>query len=229
MNQLKRSMKLENYLGFSPSMAAQNILFGFGNVLFNGFEFQIKQEDKVKKIPITFKHFLPVSSWEKKPNTYVIIDESTKNRYDDDSFNTIRIKCAAIFVATLVAQPIGLFLNLVNRIGKILLFAHFWFPSSKPYHFEARLTEMGKDVLRVVASPFIFIGLLFAAAYGATIRPLDGRKLYATLERCAYSGGYHRFVLRYPNDLQTALIGLCFQPEPILHLFGGKIGEKNAW
>jgi len=216
-------------MGFSLSMASKNVLYGFGNVLFNGFEFDIKEEDKKQKIPITFKHFMPISSWKKDEASGSVIDKETNDKYDDDSCSTIRVKCAATFAATPIAQSIGLLLNLANRIGKLFLFAHLWAPSSESYNFKARITEMGKDLFRVVSTPFILLGLLFASAYGATISPHNGRKLYATLERSAYAGGYHRFILREKNDLQTALIGLCFQPEPKAHLFGGKIGEKNAW
>lgn len=216
-------------MGFSLSKATKNVLYGFGNVLCNGFEFDIKQEDKKDKTSITIKHFNAFSSWKKDENSRYIIDVTTGDRYDSDSYSTLRKKCAATFVATPIAQSIGLVLNLTNRIGKLFLFAHLWAPSANRYNFKVRLAEMGKDLLRIVATPFILVGLFFAAALGATISPHNGRKLYATLERSAYAGGYHLFILRNKNYLQTALIGLCFQPEPKVHFFGGKIGEKDAW
>lgn len=216
-------------MGFSLSMAAKNVLYGFGNVLFNGFEFEIKEEDKRQKIPVTIKHFFPFSSWTEDTNSYRLIDKETHDKYDNDSCSTIRAKCAATFIATPIAQSIGLLLNLANRIGKLILLAHLWVPSSQPYNFKDRINEMRKDFFRIISTPLILIGLLFAAAYGATISPYNGRKLYATLERSAYAGSYHRFVLRNKEDLQTALVGLCFQPEPKAHLFGGKMGEKDAW
>lgn len=211
------------------SIAAKNIFYGFGNVLFNDFEFNIKQEDRINKFSITLKHFCPINSWEKSEDQYYLIDKSTQEKYSFDSPSTVREKCALAFVVTPLVHTIGLILNLANRITKLILLAHLWCPSPNTYNINERLSEAGKDIARVATTPLILIGLLFASAYGATCRPYDGQKLYATLERFAYQGAYHRFILRNKEDLQNGLVGLCFQPEPRIHLFGGNMGDKDAW
>jgi len=213
-----------DYIGFSLSMAARNVCYGFGNVLFNGFESDIKEKDLHKKIPITLQHFNPLTTWEIKDGWK--FDCRTKDRYDYDSNWTLRAKCTALFLSTIFLQTVGLLLNLINRIAKLVVFSHLWVSSPNEYTFKARLKDMGKDLLRVVATPLILFGLIITSIYGI-FRPQDGAKLYATFERIAYAGGYHRFCIRYDDDVQNSFVGLCFQPEPVAHLFGTKMGEPG--
>src|SRR5689334_14626974 len=109
-------------MGFELSMAARNIAYGIGNVLLNGFDFEIKEADRHLKIPITIYDFIPINEWEEKSDQ--LIDLSTNNGYDDESISNLRAKCAAIFAGTFILQAIGLVLNAVNRIIKLALFAH---------------------------------------------------------------------------------------------------------
>lgn len=217
---------LENTLGFSLEMATKNVFFGLGNVLFNDFEFSVRDDDKKRQIPIQLSHFNLFSSWNLDDPRWAI-DQSTMDKYDNDSIGTLRAKCACLFLATPILQSIGLLLNLANRITKLVLAIHFWSTSDRPYQFEERASEAIKDLFRIITTPLTLVGLTFAAAYGTTISPRNGSKLYATLERWAYAGGYHRYVLRNADDLQVALIGLCFQPEPSAHFFGGTEGPDN--
>ena len=78
---------------------------------------------------------------------------------------------------------------------------------------ENKLADAGKDSLRIVAAPFSILGLELAALYGL-IRPYDGRKMYATIERAMYG---------------NPILAPCFQPEPERHAFGGDINERNAF
>lgn len=208
--------------------ATINTFKGFGNTIFNGFSSDISERDKAHQVGLQLAHFNPISNW--SLDDYDIVDEITEDKYWDESTSTVRLKCAALFAASWIVQPIGLTLNLLNRIGKIVAFAHLWNPSPEEYCFKARLCEWGKDLMLIVSTPLILVGMLFSALYGATLSPCDGRKLYATFERLAYSGGYQFFALNNgEKDLNSFLLAPCFQPEPKVHLGGGKLGQKNVW
>ena len=65
---------------------------------------------------------------------------------------------------------------------------------------------------------------------GPPLSPYDGRKLYGSFERLAYSGGYQfiddGFSEKNPHNY---LLAPCFQPEPKCHLGGGQLGECDVW
>lgn len=126
------------FMGFL-SEVSQELLISFGNILFNGFEFNVKEKDKKSRIPITFRHLMIINSWEKKEGSW--IDKETNDQYNGDSCSEIQTKCAYAFVATLI-QSAGLLLNLANRIGKLSVVAHLWVPSSECYNLEERTTEI---------------------------------------------------------------------------------------
>lgn len=208
--------------------ATINTFKGFGNTLFNGFASDVSERNKAYQFGLQFSHFNPISKWSLK--NYEIIDKSTGDEYCGDSTRTVRLKCAALFAASWIVQPIGLTLNLLNRIAKIVTFAHLWNPSQEKYNFKARIGEWGKDILLVVSTPLILVGMLFSALYGATLSPYDGRKLYATFERFAYSGGYQLFGADCgEKNPHNYLLAPCFQPDLKAHLGGGKLGENNVW
>ena len=215
-------------------MTVPEVAAGWGNVLFNGFDTDIDKDVRKDKIPVTFAHFQPLNQW-KEGQYGRFVDLTTGESYCNDDVGLIRLKCALVFAATVLVQSVGLLLNLVNRIVKVVSFMHLWHPSPNDYQFKARLAEMGEDLLRIVTTPLIFVGFFFASLYGATIRPYDGRKLYATLERAAYAGGQQRFPGRQgsfygsPPPPISYLISPCFQPEPKTHLLGGDINLPNQW
>ena len=185
--------------------AAENVVKRYQETLFCDF-------DANKQIyPVTLGHFCPVNTW--KAGRVYLIDETTGDSYCNDDFDTKRLKNLAILGFTPLVHAIGLVLNCANRIAKLVTLAHFWYPSNAHYSFTARLGECSRDILRVALSPIIYVGLLLAAAYGL-VRPYDGGKLYATLERATYT---------------TDIIAPCFQPEPRSHLGGGKLDQRNAW
>lgn len=201
---------------------------GFGNTLFNGFGFNISERDKCYRVGTSLIHFKPINQWSLEE--YDIVDKSTGDKYCHDSKRTVRLKCAALFAASWIVQPIGLSLNLLNKVGKIVSFAYLWYPSQEKYSFKARVGELGKDLFVVASTPLILVGMLFSSLYGATLSPYDGRKLYGSFERLAYSGGYQIFGMGYGGkDLHNFLLAPCFQPEPKAHLGGGALGEKDVW
>jgi len=186
-----------------------NVFKGCGNTLFNGFSSDVSKIYKEYQVGIQLKHFNPINQWSLR--NHAIVDKSTANKYCNDSQMTVRKKCAALFAASFILQPIGLTLNLLNRIGKVVTFAHFWSSSQEKRSFTARLAEWEEDLLRIVSTPLILLGMLSASLYGATLSPYDGRKLYGTFERLAYSGGYQSF----SNDeicLNNYFLAPCFQP-----------------
>lgn len=211
--------------------ATMHGLKSIGNALLNGFASDISVDDRVHQVGVRCKHFQPVNRWESKK--YSIVDMGTGEKYCHDSKKTVRQKCGALFGASLVVQPIALTCSLLNRIGKVVTFAQLWNPSKTkaPYSFKARILEWVKDLFLIVATPFLLLGLIFAALYGAIARPYDGRKLFGTFERIAYSGGYQFFKKEHddPKQVQNYLLAPCFQPEPVAHLGGGDIKQPNVW
>ena len=94
-----------------------NACKGFGNALLNGFDFELSERDREQQVGIQLAHFAPVNKWELR--NFYLVDGSTQDKYYDEPQELVRLKCAALFAATWVAQPIGLTCNLLNRIAKI--------------------------------------------------------------------------------------------------------------
>lgn len=213
----------------------ENSLKSLGNVLFSGFDHDLSEFHERERIEIKPAHFNPFSGW--KADDHKVVDLTTGDEYINDSQNVIRLKCAALFAATWIVHPIALLLNLINKICKIVSFAHLWKPANREYSFTARLGNLGKDLLLVAMTPLLFVGFVFSSLYGATLSPYNGRKVYATFERLAYSGGYQAFPIGTSlfsslfgiGEPQNYLIAPCFQPYATAHLGGGQIDEKDAW
>jgi len=178
----------------------------------------------------------------------LLIDKSTQRGYFNESKGCVRLKCIGLSLLTPFAHTIGMIVNVVYRILKLASFYHFWCKrkdldipikrkestitkiwnyftgkqapkeEKKSYHLKERLSEAGKDLFRIIASPVALIGLELSAIYGIA-NPYDGRKLFASIERGIYSGRF-----------QTAP---CFQPlsKTIAgkHLFGGDPLKRNTW
>jgi hypothetical protein len=199
----------------------------FANPLLNGFESDLSPTDR--KI-VTIAHFCPFNKWGIE-NPFGVEDFTTGDAYNPDG--QVRMKCMALMLGTLTLQPIALFLNVINRTIKVVTFAQLWHSTSEQVTFKARVKEWAMDVLRIVTTPLVLIGLFFSALYGATISPNNGRKLYASFERFAYSGGYMRFPPSNSRRPHNYFMAPCFQPLTIgyefVHLFGGKAGDRNAW
>ncbi len=187
------------FTGFLP-IAAQGIRDRFCEVLKNNC-------DERNNHPISFSHFLPYTRFANG------VDLSNNDQYHQEDRNIVRLKCLALVAATPIIHAIGLVLNLANRIAKLISFAHFWHSSSAHYSLSEKSWSFGKDLLRVAFSPIIYIGLELSALYGL-ILPDNGRKLYATFERCAYG---------------KDLLAPCFQPFPTRHLGGGSIAPNNSY
>ncbi len=184
-----------------------NLCQGFGEILTNDC-------DERNSHPIAFSHFSPCTEFTNDDsNDLYIVDSSNRDRYLADDPKVTRLKCLLLATATPIIHPIGLLLNLANRIAKLISFAHFWHPSAEHYSLNEKLWAVGKDLLRVASSPIIYISLELSALYGLFL-PNQARKLYATFERCAFG---------------KALLAPCFQPYATAHLGGAPGYAMNAW
>ena len=137
-----------------------------------------------------------------------ITDGSTGRNYFNESKGFIRFKCALLTVGTIPVHIVTSICNLFYRIFKLVTFKN------------STLTDAGKDFLRMIASAsgIAIVSLELAALYGL-LRPHDGRKLYATIERAVYADDMYLFG---HNRLAP-----CFQPDPKKHLFGGDPDQPN--
>ena len=160
-----------------------------------------------------------------------IIDQSTGEKYLNESEEVVRIKCGLLFFGTFIVHPLASVIKIYNLLtsshfcddkGKgtdsidSVVCSHFGINKNgkkSNYNFTARLADAGIDFLRIIATPFSILALLFATLYGL-YSPYDGRKLYATIERVAYG---------------KAVLAPCFQPYPKSHALGGDINRRNAF
>jgi hypothetical protein len=195
--------------------AIPSIAEGGKDILLRGFD---QNDDQI----VALGHFVPCTEWEEEGG-YKLIDKGTGEVYWKDSPSMKRLKCLALAGATPVVQTIALVLNLVNRIAKLVTFAHFWSPDSfwtstgETIPLKDRLIAFGKDLLRVVLTPVI-LAVMFVVALCGAITPLgngpyDAGKLYATAERFAFGKDF---------------LAPCFAPFAVRHLGGGTPGA-NAW
>ena len=129
--------------------------------------------------------------------------------YFNDPSSVVRIKGIGMFFFTGIFHPITLTFNTVFRLFKIVTFYHFWrgLGDEGPYNLKGRVQHLVGDLLRVALVPLVITGLFLSAAY-MWIRPLDGKKLYATLIRAEYGHpilepclqpGYHANAIPYHN------------------------------
>lgn len=173
---------------------------------------------------VTIKDFIPINNWKldsigpfwsngREPK--FLVDQSTHRRYFNESKGVVRFKCFLLTLGTPFVHPVASIVNVAKKIVKLVTFANFWMHKDKEpkYIFKSRLADTGIDLLKIIATPFSLVGLELASLYGL-VRPYDGRKLYATIERATY-GGY--------------ILAPCFQPDPNHHLFGGDLNKQNAF
>ncbi len=142
-----------------------------------------------------------------------LTDESTGRSYWNQEKGHVRIKCGLLTVGTPLFHLAAAIGNIAYRICKLLTFYHFWPETDEPYSLSSRLVDAGADVLRILLSPLAIPFLELAALYGL-MRPYDGRKLYASIERGIYG---------------RSIAAPCFQPDPTHHLFGGDPASSKSY
>lgn len=179
----------------------------YSDLFFNGFE-------EKSHHPVKLSHFSPCTCWKGDDDSLYLIDSLNGDRYFNDSAKTKRLKCLGLVASTLIVHAVSHLIDLVNRIVKLITFAHFWHScNGRDYQFGARLLNFGTDLLRIVWAPISYVGMELSAIYGL-ILPKEGGKLYASFERLAFDG---------------PILAPCFQPSPEYHLGGGDMNKKDSW
>lgn len=168
--------------------------------------------------------FNPFSNWhcpdcsgtEKNAFDEHWIKDLTSDRVylNEDKWVT-QLKCFLLVLGTPVVHSIMGVISFARNFFKLITFYHFWAPKKTEYFLKDRAMDFGLNLLGLVTKPLAIVGLEFAALYGASASPYDGRKLYASFERFLY------------ND--EIYLAPCFQPSAKYHLFGGDIRKRNQW
>lgn len=175
---------------------------------------------------VRLRDFQPVNKWTPdrhgpryqgcggcKGEPQFLKDESTGRRYLNESKGIVGFKCFLLTLGTPLIHPVAGLVNIAYRVIKLVSFCHFWCPGGENYNFKGRFLRASQDLFRIIATPLAVVGLELAAIYGL-IRPYDGRKLYASIERATYG---------------NFILAPCFQPEPSEHLFGGDLKHRDAF
>jgi hypothetical protein len=150
--------------------------------------------------------------------------------YLNQPTDNLRFKLSFLtgFLAGIIGgNAISLVINAAYRVLKIVSLSHFWLPIScttcKSYQFKARCVEFAKDMARIVATPFAWLGLFFASWGGALDPrengPRDGAKIFSSIEIAMYGG-----------TIETGHFAWapCYQPNAVMHGLGGSIHQERA-
>jgi len=174
-------------------------------------------------IDTKFNDFQIFNKWETEKNGLVfengrpmwLIDQTTGRKYLNESKTVIRAKCLLLTIGTPFIHLIVAIKNIAQRTLNVTNTSRRFvaYRNTQGVTFNAWLDYSKGDLIRIAAQPIAYIGLEIAAIYGL-IRPYDGRKLYATIERAEY---------------EKHILAPCFQPSPVKHLFWGKINQQNAF
>jgi hypothetical protein len=201
-------------------------------------------QNEVKKFELNLKSFLPGGTWTpcKEKQTFNNSDRPEWTRdslsggiYLNQPTNHLRLKLSFLtgFLAGIVGgNAISLTINAAYRTLKVVSLSHFWLPIScidqnqadGSYHFKTRYVELAKDIVRIVATPFAWLGLLLAS-WGGALSPMengprDGAKIFSSIEIAMYGG-----------TMEEGHFGWapCYQPDCTTHGFGGDINEEEAY
>ena len=144
-----------------------------------------------------------------------VIDQSTNNKYWNESKNVTRLKCFLLTFGTPFVHTVASIANIAYRILKLVTLSHFWVKKEgeENYSFTARLKDAEVDLLRIVTTPLTIVGLELSAIFGL-LTPRNGRKLYASFERAQYG---------------NFILAPCFQPSPQQHALGGDPDKPNQF
>ncbi len=197
-----------------------------------------------KKFELCLTNFLPGGTWTPCDEEGKFTD-SGRPMWTRDSLSgavylnqptdNLRLKLSFLtgFLAGIVGgNGISLTINATYRALKVVSLSHFWLPIScidqnqtdGSYHFKARCVEISKDIARIVATPFAWLGLLFAS-WGGALSPMengprDGAKIFSSIEIAMYGG-----------TMKEGHFGWapCYQPNAITHGLGGDINRERAY
>ena len=176
---------------------------------------------------VSLRDFQPINTWkvEEGGETYkccsthgeipMYICDTIGRKYLKETNEIIQFKCFLLTLGTVFVHTVAAIVNVAYRIFKIVTLSHFWVKRDNEtnYNFSDRALDMASDVVRIFGAIPGIVALELAAIYGI-VRPKDGRKLYASLERGLYG---------------TFILAPCFQPEPTKHALGGDINKKDQF
>ncbi len=205
----------------------------------------INSTNKTTPFELSFSSFLPGGDWTpcNEKGTFIDSDEAMWTRdslsgaiYLNQPTDHLRFKLSFLtgFLAGVIGgNAISLVLNAAYRALKIVSLSHFWLPiscvderqDSESYHFENRCIEFAKDIARIVAAPFAWLGLFFASWIGGAIDPRengprDGAKIFSSIEIAMYGGTMEEGHFCWAP---------CYQPNAISHGFGGNVNQERAY
>lgn len=141
-----------------------------------------------------------------------ITDEKTEKKYLNEHESTIRSKLLLLATLGWVSTSLCSFGMLAGRIGKIAYCVHFLRPDTS---CTEGIKKVGIEIAKIVATPFIFLGMQATACYGFCFSPHDGRKYFASLQMIQFDGEHHA--------------APCFAPNAERHLLGGDLEMQNRW
>lgn len=197
-----------------------------------------------RQFELSLASFLPGGTWTPcdKKERFADSDRPAWTRdslsgaiYLNQPTDNLRFKLSFLtgFLAGIVGgNAISLTINAAYRALKVASLSHFWLPIScidknqtnESYHFKTRCIECAKDIARIVATPFAWLGLLFASWGGALSRtetgPRDGAKIFSSIEIAMYGG------TREEGHFGWAP---CYQPNATTHGLGGDINQERAY
>ena len=203
----------------------------------------INSINQIKSFELNLTSFLPGGKWTSCNGKGKFIDSNramwTKDSlsgaiYLNQPTDHLRFKLSFLtgFLAGIVGgNAISLTINAAYRTLKVVSLSHFWLPIScidqkqdnKSYHLKNRCVEFAKDITRIVATPFAWLGLFFASWIGSLDPrengPRDGAKIFSSIEIAMYGG-----------TIEEGHFGWapCCQPNAIIHGLGGDINRERA-
>lgn len=157
-----------------------------------------------------------------------IKDPHTDKCYLNESKLTVRLKCGAIALGSILYAPLITTALVVARFVLTATGFRFWAPTDDS--LEDRLIKWKRDAILLALTPVIGAMMIGAAASGAIgfTDPYDARKHFTSLEQILLSNLTPDFLSRI-IPAGTITVAPCFRPYAKAHLLGGDISEQGAW
>lgn len=171
---------------------------------------------------VRLKQFHPVNEWQTtQENSHNLYDVTTGDLYWGVNKTPLRIKFALLATLGTAAHTIIAVCSAVYRV-----FHGLYLAIAPGKSLKERLIEPLKEWLTIASDLITPVALFLFAIYGQ-IRPYDGRKLYASIERLRF-GQYEVYDNAYgiSTDRPGALAP-CMQPEAQWHLLAGYSGNPD--
>ncbi len=201
-------------------------------------------ESSNKKFELHLTSFLPGGRWTScdERETFGDSDRPMWTRdslsgaiYLNQPTDHLRIKLlvlTGVFAGIVGGNAISLTINAAYRALKVVSLSHFWMDIScvdqnqtdELYHSKTRCVEFAKDIARIVATPFAWLGLLFSS-WGGALSPIkngprDGVKIFSSIEIAMYGGTIAEGHFGWAP---------CYQPNATTHGLGDDINQERAY